>query len=104
MNQTLDLPRREISLLSGSAFLWRHKTIISISVVLCGIAAGMLAFAMVPKYRAEVVFSPVSSSGSFGGELGGGSLGGLAALAGISLGGAGKKSDEAIEYLRCPPF
>lgn len=103
MNETLDLPRREISLLSVSAFLFRYKTIISLSVVVCGIAAGMLAFALVPKYRAEVVFSPVSSSGSFGGELGG-SLGGLAALAGINLGGAGKKSDESIEYLRSRQF
>jgi uncharacterized protein involved in exopolysaccharide biosynthesis len=104
MNQTVDLPRREISLLSVSAFLGRHKTIVSLSVLVCGIAAGLMAFALVPKYRAEVVFSPVSSSGSFGGELGGGSLGGLAALAGISLGGAGKKSDESIEYLRSRQF
>ena len=59
-----------------------------------------LAFALTPKYRAEVVFSPADSSGELRRGSGRRQLGGLAALAGINLGGSGKKSDEMLEYLR----
>jgi len=46
---------------------------------------------------------PAESSSGLGGELG--QLGGLASLAGINIGGAGgKKSDEALEYLRSRTF
>ena len=61
-----------------------------------------LAFALTPKYRAEVVVEPADSSSGLG-DLG--QLGGLASLAGINLGGAGgKKSDSALEYLRSRAF
>lgn len=101
---TADPHQREISLLAVSGFLWRHKLIIGLSVLVFASAAGTLSFIMKPRYRAEVVFSP---SGGAGGSLGGqlsGSLGGLAALAGISLGGASKHTDEDIEFLRSRQF
>lgn len=107
-NQQLDYPAhevsREVSLLAMAAFMWRNKAIICLCFAVFALSAAALAFFMTPKYRAEVVFSPVGSTGSFGGELGEGSLGGLAALAGISLGGASKKSDESLEYLRSRQF
>jgi uncharacterized protein involved in exopolysaccharide biosynthesis len=105
MNDSTALPRREVSLLAIASYLWRHRLTIGPSIVAFMLAATALAFILTPKYRAEVEFSPVGSSGGFGGgELGGGSLGGLAALAGITLGGANKKADESLEYLRSRQF
>jgi uncharacterized protein involved in exopolysaccharide biosynthesis len=98
-----DQPLQQVSLLAMGAFMWRNKAIIGLSIAICALVAGALAFMITPKYRAEVVFSPVDSVGSVSGSLGG-SLGGLAALAGISLGGAGKKSEESLEYLRSRQF
>jgi uncharacterized protein involved in exopolysaccharide biosynthesis len=103
INEPVNYGTREVSLVAVWAFIWRHRRIIFVSIAVGAIAAAALAFAMKPKYRAEVVFSPVNSVGGLGGELGG-SLGGLAAIAGISLGGAGKKSDESLEYLRSRQF
>lgn len=103
INEPMDYRPHEVSLLAMSAFMWRHKALIGLCVGVCAIAAGAIAFAVTPKYRAEVVFSPVSGSASFsGGDLG--SLGGLAALAGLGLGGASKRSDESLEYLRSRQF
>lgn len=102
MNEPLDTPR-EISLLAVWAFLVRHKAIIVPGVLLGAIAAGALAFAITPRYRAEVVFSPVDSTGSLSSQLGA-SLGGIAALAGLNLGGTGKRAEESIEYLRSREF
>jgi uncharacterized protein involved in exopolysaccharide biosynthesis len=85
-----------------AAFMRRHIRIIGSCVLLFGIAAGAASFLLKPRYRAEVLISPVSSSG-LSSQLGG-SLGGLAAIAGITLGGAGKNSDEALEYLRSRQF
>jgi LPS O-antigen subunit length determinant protein (WzzB/FepE family) len=99
----MDSPPREISLLAVWAFLARHKAVIGPSVLAGAIVAGALAFALTPKYRAEVVFSPANSTGSLAGELGA-SLGGIAALAGVNIGGAGKRADESLEYLRSREF
>jgi len=93
---------QDISLVAMAAFIRRHITIIGGCVLLGGIAAGAASFLLTPRYRAEVVFSPVNS-GNLSSELGG-SLGGLAAIAGITLGGASKRSDEALEYLRSRQF
>jgi uncharacterized protein involved in exopolysaccharide biosynthesis len=93
--------QREISLVAIGSFLWRHKLIIGTCALLFGAGAGGLSLLMTPKYRAEVVVSPVSGGG--GGDLAG-SLGGLAALAGVNLGAMNKRSDEALEYLRSRQF
>ena len=102
-NEPMDHRPREVSLLAMAAFMWRNRARIGLCMLAAAIVFGALAFAMKPKYRAEVVFSPVSGSTSFsGGSLG--SLGSLAALAGLGLGGAGKRSDESLEYLRSRQF
>ena len=100
MSEPLESVQREISLLAIGAFLWRHVVLIGGCMVLFAAAAAALAFVMTPKYRAEVVFAPVNSSGELG-QLGG-QLGGLAAIAGINIGGLGNgnKSEESLEYLR----
>jgi uncharacterized protein involved in exopolysaccharide biosynthesis len=102
MSEPTDSPRHEISLLTMSSFLWRHIKIVATCILVCAGAAAVLAFALTPKYRAEVVFSPADSSNGLS-EISG-QLGGLAALAGINIGGGGKKSDEALEYLRSRAF
>jgi LPS O-antigen subunit length determinant protein (WzzB/FepE family) len=101
-NEPVEYRPHEVSLLAMSAFMWRHRAIIGLWVGVFASAAGALAFVVTPKYRAEVVFSPVSGSASLSGQLG--SLGSLAALAGLGLGGASKRSDESLEYLRSRQF
>ena len=73
------------------------------SVLAGALAATALAFALTPKYRAEVVFSPVGSTGGLGEGLSA-SLSGIAALTGANIGGAGKGADEALQYLRSREF
>jgi uncharacterized protein involved in exopolysaccharide biosynthesis len=102
MNEPPDAPSREISLLAVAAFLWRHRAVVGTCIVLFAGAATALSFVLHPKYRAEVVLSPVGTV-NLGGELSG-SLGGLAAIAGINLGGIGKKSEESLEFLRSREF
>jgi len=102
MNDISETPPQDISLVAMAAFIRRHIRVIGSCVLLGAIAAGAASFLLTPRYRAEVVLSPVSS-GSLSSDLGG-SLGGLAAIAGISLGGASKRSDEALEYLRSRQF
>jgi uncharacterized protein involved in exopolysaccharide biosynthesis len=103
MSEVLDQPRGDLSLFAILRFVARHIRAIMIFVVGFVIAAVALAFILTPKYRAEVIVFPASSSGGLG-DLGG-QLGGLASLAGINLPGAGgKKSDEALEFLRSRAF
>src|SRR5215472_17815537 len=77
MNDISETPPQDISLVAMAAFIRRHIGIIGSCLVLGGIAAGAASFLLTPRYRAEVVLSPVSS-GTLSSELGG-SLGGLAA-------------------------
>ncbi|HZO22065.1 MAG TPA: Wzz/FepE/Etk N-terminal domain-containing protein [Steroidobacteraceae bacterium] len=92
----------EVSLVAMAQFLWRNILLIGGCMVLFGGAATALVIMATPKWRSEVVFSPASSSGGLGNM--GGQLGGLAAIAGIELGGASKKTDEELAYLRSRGF
>jgi uncharacterized protein involved in exopolysaccharide biosynthesis len=105
MSELVDPPQNDLSLLAIVRFLGRHMALISVFVVIFTAGAVGLAFILTPMYRSEVVVSPAdTSSGGLGGDLGG-QLGGLASLAGINIGGAGgKKSDEALAYLRSRVF
>jgi uncharacterized protein involved in exopolysaccharide biosynthesis len=105
MSELVDLPQNDLSLLAISRFLGRNRALLLVFVVIFTAGAVALAFLLTPMYRSEVVVSPAdTSSGGLGGDLGG-QLGGLASLAGINIGGAGgKKSDEALAYLRSRVF
>jgi uncharacterized protein involved in exopolysaccharide biosynthesis len=105
MSDLVDPPQNDLSLLAIWRFLGRHIALLSVFVVIFTAGAVALAFMLTPMYRSEVVVSPAdTSSGGLGGDLGG-QLGGLASLAGINIGGAGgKKSDEALAYLRSRVF
>lgn len=103
MTDLADLPRNDLSLITMLRFIGRNIGILAVSVLVFAVAGALLAFNLRPMYRAEAVVSPADSSSGLGGL--GSQLGGLASLAGINIGtGGGKKSDEALEYLRSRIF
>ncbi len=72
--------------------LYRYR--IALFMICCTIAVGILSFVIQKQYDAVIVISPVSSTSEK--ALGGGALGslsGLAALAGMSLGSDSKKNE-----------
>ena len=72
--------------------LYRYR--IAAFVMVCTIVVGVLSFLVEKEYDAVIVISPVTSTSEKslgGGALG--SLGGLAALAGMSLGSDSKKNE-----------
>ena len=93
---------REISLLSVGAFLARHWRAVSVCVLLFGALSAVLAFTVHPKYRAELIASPAGGGNGLSDMAG--SLGGIAALAGITVGAGNKRAEESIEYLRSQEF
>jgi uncharacterized protein involved in exopolysaccharide biosynthesis len=95
-------PSADLSLLALLRFLGRNKKTVWLTTIAAAICGTVLAFYLAPKYRADVVVAP-AEGGAGVGDLGG--LGGLASLAGINLpGGTGKKSQEALEYLKSRAF
>jgi uncharacterized protein involved in exopolysaccharide biosynthesis len=95
-------PSADLSLLALLRFLGRNKKIVLFTMIAATVAGIVLAFNLAPKYRADVVVAPAEGGSSLG-DMGG--LSGLASLAGINIGGAtGKKSQEALEYLKSRVF
>lgn len=86
--------------------LWARRLLIAASVVGFSLLAAAAAFLMTPVYRSSVLLVPaeVETSG-MSSLLGGlGELGGLAALAGLDIGGSGTATDEALAVLRSRAF
>jgi uncharacterized protein involved in exopolysaccharide biosynthesis len=95
-------PSADLSLLALLRFLGRNKKTVWLTTIAATIAAIVLTFYLPPRYRADVVVAPAEGESGLG-DTGG--LGGLASLAGINIGGgAGKKSQEALEYLKSRGF
>lgn len=85
------------------SFLWRSRWITLLAVVVCGIGAAAAAWIVTPRYTATVELLPMSGGESMG--LGGAGsaisqLGGLASLAGLSLGGGSTAKEEALATLQ----
>jgi uncharacterized protein involved in exopolysaccharide biosynthesis len=80
--------------------VWGRRYLITVSTIFFGLAAVVLALTSDHIYRSEVVITQVSDSGV--GALGGLSdqLGGLAALAGVSLGTSSGPRQDAPAVLR----
>lgn len=95
--------QEELSLLDLLRLIARRKLVIGCFVFLGVLGGAAYAFLATPMFRADVVFAPAQDSGGGLGQLAG-DLGGLAALAGINLGGGGSQSDEALETLRSRSF
>ena len=90
--QKRDEHEDEIDLIALAKTLWNgRKTVIKVTCVFMAIGLFIALFSA-PQYTATTVIRPVLSSGSKSGLSG--SLGGLAAMAGINLGDAGSSSAE----------
>jgi len=90
----------EINLLDLFRIIWKSKwLILSITALSTGIAVAA-AYLMPPIYRSEVLMAPVSEEQS--GRLSSlaGQFGGLAAIAGINLGGDTASKEEAVALLK----
>ncbi len=95
----------EIDLLEYWRVIWgKRKLIISVVFAAALLAAGV-SLTMPNIYRAEVLLAPVSDEGSKSGGLSAalGGLGGLASMAGISLGGGGSV-EENLAVLKSRKF
>ena len=91
----------EIDLFELWMVLWgRRRMIIGISLLIATIAV-VIALMLPNHFKAEVVLAPVAEKGGGGLSLGG--LGGLASLAGVSVGGGGS-SEQNIAVLESRAF
>jgi uncharacterized protein involved in exopolysaccharide biosynthesis len=83
--------------------IWAGRWWIVASSFLLASVALVAGFLMTPVYRATAVLIPASADhASLGNSLG--SLGGLAALAGVNLGGSDSATQEALAFLRSREF
>ncbi|MCP3887724.1 MAG: hypothetical protein GY702_02465 [Desulfobulbaceae bacterium] len=90
----------EINLLDLWRVIWGSKWLIMSITVLCtGIAVAAALF-MTPIYRSEVLMAPVTDEQSSRLSSMAGQFGGLAALAGINIGGDSGSKEEAIALLK----
>lgn len=108
-NQTAELREKsvkddEIDLKEIFTALWAGKVTIILTTVVASVIAVAIALSMPNIYRAEALLSPVSSDG--GGMNGlANKFGGLASLAGVSLGGGGSdKTSMGIEVIKSRTF
>ena len=83
----------EINLLDLWRVLVREKWLIFFLTTLCMAGAIAAALLMTPIYKAEVLLEPISEDGKQGGGLMA-QYGGLAAMAGIDIGGGGSNSKD----------
>lgn len=86
--------------------LWAKRILMAGCVAAFILSAAAAAFLMTPVYRSSVLLVPadVQTSG-VSSLLGGlGELGGLAALAGVDVGGSSSATDEALAVLRSRAF
>ncbi len=93
----------EINLLDYWRVLMRYKWLIVVITLLSTTAAVIHALLADEVFESEVVFMPANEEG---GGLSGmaGQFGGLAALAGVNLGGGGGKTEEALATLSSRAF
>jgi uncharacterized protein involved in exopolysaccharide biosynthesis len=91
----------EISLRELALQLWQGRWIIIAMVALCTAALTVAAYSMTRVYRSTTVFVPANAGKSGGGGLSAalGQLGGLASLAGVSVGSGDTDTQEALAVL-----
>jgi uncharacterized protein involved in exopolysaccharide biosynthesis len=91
----------EIDLTAITGVIMRSRWLVLTCALVMGVAAYIMAYTLLPvTYRADVTITDVRESTSLGAGLLGGNLGGLASLAGVSLGGAGAAEREARAVLK----
>lgn len=87
--------RDEVTLQELIAILWRGKWVIIATTIVFAVAAGVIASVLPKKYTATVTVSPVSNKSGRSDKMGSlaSSLGGFAAMAGITLGADNDKAE-----------
>lgn len=95
----------EIDLRSLWDVIWHGRWIIAIFTFLFVISAAVVAYSLPNVYRSQVLLAPVENGSPEGMGALVGSLGGLATLAGVKLGGeTGNKTVLALEILKSRSF
>ena len=94
----------EVTILSVIRRLWPKRWAIASITLAFVVACGIAAWTIPKEYRASITISPTSSP-SAGGQIGGlgglaSQFGGLASLAGISLGGENSRKAESVAVLQ----
>ncbi len=92
----------EIDLLEYWRIIWKNKWLVVGASFLAAVIAAGYSLMMPNIYRAEVLLAPVADDSGKGGGLAS-ALGGLASLAGISLGGGGNV-EENLAVLQSREF
>lgn len=96
----------EIDLLELWKVLVEFKWTVVVITLLSFSAATALAFKVTPRYRAEVLAMPADAGSNTSGLAAAlaGQFGGLAEMAGVSLGGGGGNKEATIAYLKSRVF
>ncbi len=97
-------PKDEINLLELWKVIWQDRKIIFVSIFIAAVLSIIISLLLPNYYKAEVLLAPVSSddkSKGLSSTLG--SLGGLASLAGISL-GSSSSAEENLAILKSREF
>lgn len=104
MNQTRPAGQTsdEIDLRELFSYIWRGKLSICITVIVFAVVSVFYALSLPDVYKSEALLAPVSENSKLNVP---GQLGGLAALAGVNIGGGGsEKAALAIEILKSREF
>jgi uncharacterized protein involved in exopolysaccharide biosynthesis len=98
---------RTIDLRDVFSRLWTKRLLLLVSVLVCTAPFAAAAFLMKPEYRAITVLAASNAEREgLGGGMGSalGQLGGLAALAGVNIGGNSADLEEAIAVMQSREF
>ncbi len=104
-NVHMDSQEDEIDLFGLLLTLLKHKRMILAATLLAGVLAAGVSLMMKNVYRGEIILAAAASADKKEGGLGMalGSFGGLASLAGVSLGGGGS-NEENLAVLKSRDF
>nr|WP_319555521.1 Wzz/FepE/Etk N-terminal domain-containing protein [uncultured Vibrio sp.] len=95
----------EIDLRELFAAIWKGKWIIIATTFVFAVASVLYALSLPNIYKADALLAPAESSSSGGLSKMAGQLGGLAALAGVNLGGAeSSQTDLAVQVMKSRQF
>ncbi|NOI25396.1 Wzz/FepE/Etk N-terminal domain-containing protein [Vibrio mediterranei] len=95
----------EIDLKELFLALWKGKWVIVSTTFVFAVAAVIFAISQPNTYKADILLAPAESSGQGGLAKMAGQLGGLAALAGVNLGGAeSSQTDLAVQVMKSRQF
>ncbi|CCN70263.1 Wzz/FepE/Etk N-terminal domain-containing protein [Vibrio nigripulchritudo] len=95
----------EIDLRALFAALWKGKWVITITTLLFAASSVFYALSLPNIYKADALLAPTESSNGGGLSQMAGQLGGLASLAGVSLGsGEASQTDLAVQVMKSRQF